>query len=183
MRAGECQRLASGPGAEIEDLFARSGADEQRGDLAPLVLDLEAPALETLLDLYVRVTSRPRGRVGCEGQPASMESRSAPRRASCPRDLVAIRLQRVDTEVERRPPGERRSLVHPVSAERQLENAGRARQEGRRGCGRAQSQGRATRSRRSVSSESGGGAWRSVANAAFSAARFFSPFEDRHPEH
>ena len=103
------------------------------------------PRWKRLLGLHVRMPPRPCRPAGCAGRPASSGVGDGAEARKLPRDLLAIGLQRVDAEVERRPPGQRRALLHPVVAERRLENAARAIPEGRRARGPARPQDRATR--------------------------------------
>ena len=119
--AREGERLATGTGAKVDDLHARARARQTRGDLRPLVLDLE-PALPM---------ARVRLHVGRPRAAAPGRDPQAPRRVSgwrsvetrqCFQHLVPIGLERVHSEIHGCAKGEGRPLLHRAGAKHGLEN-------------------------------------------------------------
>ena len=97
----ERQRLAAGAGAEIDHLLAGLGAAQQRGELRAFVLHFDHALEKRRLGMDRRAfgVRRPSR---CAGRPATSASASTSRCASASRRLVAVRLEGVDPQVERR---------------------------------------------------------------------------------
>ena len=109
------QCLAAGASREIDDLFAGLGAGQQRSELRALVLDFDR-ALEKG---GLRVNS---GIFRIRRKPKPQTDRRPSRRLGVEmrelgRNLFALRLERIDAQVERRPARKRRAFRRVMLAE------------------------------------------------------------------
>ncbi len=110
------QRLAAGAGAEIDHLLARLGARQQRGDLRALVLHLDHALDEGGLGMD-------RGVLGVGRERDAKPDRRPARRLRIEvgergGGLVALALERIDAQIERRAARQRRALGGALLAER-----------------------------------------------------------------
>ncbi len=106
---GKRQRLAAGAGAEIEHLLAGLGAGKQRGKLRAFVLHLDHAFQEGRLGMDRRA-------LGVGGKTDAQAPRRPARGLGAQvrqhgGGLVALSLQRIDAQVERRARGQRRALL------------------------------------------------------------------------
>ena len=135
------QRLAAGAGAEIDHLLARLGAARTARQAASL-----RPALRSCLSGTPARHGSPgswrRRRAGCAGPRATSASAPASRSASIAGGLVAVGLERVDAQIERRARGQRRALLRPRRRRRRGRNADRAIPDNRRRRAAARRRGR-----------------------------------------
>ena len=118
-RRGERERLAAGPGAEVEDLHARLGFGQQRRELRALVLHFDQA-----FDIGRVGGERRRAPVGAHGdaQADRGEWRRLGREIGKRGErLVARGFQEVDAQIDRRPLRQRPALVRGLVAEARLE--------------------------------------------------------------
>ncbi len=115
----ERQRLAAGAGAEVDDHLAALRAGDQRQQLAALVLDLDVAAQEDveLMQRRLAVDAQAERRI------RRVDRLDAERRQLAAH-AVAIRLQRVDPQVERRRVLDRLDERPELVAERRLQAIG-----------------------------------------------------------
>ena len=114
-RGRQGQRLAAGPGAEIDHLFARLRSRQQRGELRAFVLDFDQSLDKGMLGMDRRTFG-----AGIELDP---QPDRRPARRLCleigqrRRGVIAAGLQRVDAQIDRRARRQRGPLLRALLAE------------------------------------------------------------------
>ena len=112
---GKRQRLAAGAGAEIDHLLAGLGAGKQRGQLRTFVLHFDHALEEGRLGMDRRALGV--GRQDVRADPKATRRRLRLQVGQHAGRFVAVGLQRVDAQVERRARGKRRALLRARIAE------------------------------------------------------------------
>ena len=131
MAAASASVLPPPPAQRSTHLLAGLGVGEQRGELRAFVLDLDQALEVGGLGVHrgaFRHRPRARMRRPCGDQRVGSGARSA----SASSGLVAVALERVDAQIERRARGERRALLGALVAEHAGEDTDRAIPDSRR---------------------------------------------------